>query len=92
MSTRRQSKLYRNLKPGDQFRVETGWGMPVSRSAVVTVTKVYETHRAYATGRRQWVVHGTYPWWWTGPIHAYADERVDVCGYVEPSGKVLLAG
>jgi len=74
-----KTKLYRNLKPGDTLTVETGWGIRPYRHAVVTVSKVYETRRCWFTNRKQWAVCGDYPWWFGGPIHAYSDERVELC-------------
>ena len=71
-----KSKLYRNLKPGDQFKVETGYGISRYMWHIVTVSSVKETRRAFFTGKRQWAVYGDYPWWFSGPIHAYSYDRV----------------
>ena len=78
MARKATSKLYRNLKLGDKFVVSTDLSCPRQYRAVVTVTAVQETSRAWFTGRRQWVVHGNYPWWWTLPIRAYSDDRTDL--------------
>ena len=75
-SKEQSSKLYRNLKPGDVIRIETV-SLPY-RSALLTVTHTQECERAFFTGKRQWAIHGNYPWWFPGPIRAYADERVNV--------------
>lgn len=71
---RAKSKLYRNLVPGDRFRVWREDG----KTDIVTVSHVRECPHAWFSGRRQWEVLGNYPWWWTAPIRAYANERVDL--------------
>lgn len=71
-----RSKLWRNLKPGDKFRVSCA-GVPY-REKVCTVTKVQEVRRAWFSGKRQWEIHADYPWWWPCPIRAYADERTEL--------------
>lgn len=74
-----KTKLYRNLKPGDQFRIETGYGIKQYRSAIITVTRVEETQRAYFSGKRQWAVYGNYPWWWgSTPVTAYSTDKVEL--------------
>lgn len=74
---KQRSKLYRNLKPGDKFAIADNTSGKL-RSAVITVSSVHETKRAWFTGRRLWQVHGNYPWWWPFPITAYSDERVEL--------------
>jgi len=69
-----KSKLYRNLKCGDKFRVRREDGI----SAIVTVSQVQETRKAWFSGKRQWEVHGNYPWWWMTPIRAYSNERCNL--------------
>ncbi len=76
---KRRTKLYRNLKPGDRFIVETDWVIKEHRTAVVTVSCVKETYICPFTSKRQWRVLGNYPWWFSGPIHVYSDERVELC-------------
>ena len=73
-----KSKLYRNLKPGDKFRVESAYKIGLYRSHIVTVSAVHETCRGYFSGKRQWEVSGDYPYWWNGPIRAYSDDRTDL--------------
>lgn len=69
-----KSKLYRNLKPGDKFTV----GREDGKRATVTVSSVHETKRAWFSGKRQWIVNGDYPYWWSVPIHAYSTDRIDL--------------
>lgn len=74
-----KSKLYRNLKPGDKFQViDLTFLSTHGRTHTVTVTSVQETKRAWFTNRRQWAIHGNYPWWFGGPIMAYSDDRVEL--------------
>lgn len=68
---KKKTKLYRNLKPGDKFKVYREDG----RSYTVTVYRVQESTRSWYTGKRQWEVLGDYPFWWTTPIRAYHDEK-----------------
>jgi hypothetical protein len=70
----RKTKLYRNLKKGDQFMVKREDG----KTAIVTVNRVQETIKAWFSGRRQWEIHGDYPWWWNFPIRAYSNDRVEL--------------
>ena len=73
-----KSKLYRNLKPGDRFKVETGYGIKQYLSAVVTVSSVEKVGRNRFSGKQQWAVYGDYPWWWGRPIHAESSERCEL--------------
>jgi hypothetical protein len=74
-----KTKLYRNLKPGDQFTVvDLTYPSAYGRAAAVTVTGVREAGPAWFTGKRQWEIHGTYPWWFRGPIMAYSTDRVEL--------------
>lgn len=74
-----KTKLYRNLKPGDRFTViDLSFTSTHGRASTVTVSKVHETSKAWFSGKRQWAVHGDYPWWFTGPIHAYSTDRVEL--------------
>jgi hypothetical protein len=72
-----KSKLFRNLKPGDKFKVETGYGIEPHKEAIITVSKVEEarTHSRI----RQWAVYGSgYPFWFPGPVMAEHDERTEL--------------
>ena len=71
------SKLFRNLKPGDRFVVSAESGLRTV-THVVNVTIVRDGGHNYFTGKREWVVHGTYPWWWSRAIRATYNERTEV--------------
>ncbi len=73
-----RTKLCRNLKPGDRFTVETGWGVKQYLSAIVTVNSVEKTGRDWFAGKHQWIIYGDYPWWWGRPIYAYSTDRVEL--------------
>lgn len=75
-----KSKLFRNLKAGDKFVVETGYGIKDYRTAVVTVHEVRRiAEKGCFTGKTQWNVYGTFPAWW-GSNHTtvYATDRVEL--------------
>ena len=72
-----KSKLYRNLKAGDMFKVETGWGIRPYRCAIVTVTKVVKLEGLRFARGTAYEVYGNFPWWWGRDyIYVYASERV----------------
>lgn len=71
-----KTKLIRNLKKGDKFRISCE--SPVRRSAIVTVSHVQETIRGPFSGRRVWQVLGDYPWWWGFPVRGYSDSKMEL--------------
>jgi hypothetical protein len=73
-----KSKLYRNLRPGDKFRVTDRTDGGKERTAIITVSKVQEGRVGHFTGERRWEVHGDYPWWFQGPVVAYSGDRVNL--------------
>lgn len=74
-----KTKLFRNLKPGEKFVVETGYGVKQHYSSVVTVSCVRETCLSWLTGKRQWNVFGNFPWWWGGKCTTIGSkDRVEV--------------
>ena len=75
-----KSKLFRNLKAGDKFVVETGYGIKDYRTAVVTVHEVRRiAEKGWFTGKTQWNVYRTFPACW-GSNHTtvYATDRVEL--------------
>jgi hypothetical protein len=76
-----KTKLYRNLKHGDKILVADATnnnGSVGGRTAIVTVSCVQETRSGRISGKRQWAVHGNYPWWFSGPILAYSTDRTEL--------------
>jgi hypothetical protein len=73
-----RTKLYRNLKPGEKITLLDQTTPGKTRTHTLVVSHVQETCRAYFTGKRQWVVHGNYPWWWSNPITVYSTDKVEV--------------
>lgn len=72
-----KSKLYRNLKPGDNILL-IDCSSARMRHCVLTVSSVVKTINLFSH-KSEWIVNGNYPWWWTIPIHAYGNERVQLC-------------
>jgi hypothetical protein len=75
-----RTKLIRNLKRGDQFIVN-GIFTPIHReprNAIVTVQAVQETCRGYMTRKRQWMVVGDFPWWFSCGIIGYHNDKIEI--------------
>jgi hypothetical protein len=74
----RKTKLGRNLKPGDKIQLVDGISSK-PRTALCTVDRVYETRRAWFSGRRMWrVALKDKPWWFGPEIMCYSNERFEV--------------
>lgn len=73
-----KTKLIRNLKPGDKFKISSvSWH---SHEATVEVARVQET-RYGLLRKRRWevIVKGGYPWWWgCVPVSGYHNDRIEL--------------
>ena len=74
-----RTKLFRNLKPGEQFQVILDIpGHPYTASTV-TVTSVERIAKPRKYGISFWRVYGDFPLWWCCPyLVAYSDERTEL--------------
>ncbi len=72
-----QSKLIRNLKPGDKFYV-TDDTDGKNRRKLITVIAVQETSSGFLTRRRRWKVIADYPFWFSCGVTGYSNDRIGV--------------
>jgi hypothetical protein len=70
-----RSKLVRNVKRGDKFRIRSE-----RYEAVVTAASdAQETRSGHFTRRRQWMIPANYPWWWgASAVTGYSDTRIEL--------------
>jgi len=76
---RMRRKLARNLRTGDQFVVYTDRGMGVEYTNVVTVSRIDTRMSGFYRNRKEYIIHGDYPWWFDGPLMCDSDEYIELC-------------